>query len=188
MANRPTPLPQTDSFVKSAFLSATGDANDSAQAKLSTSMGIKYRNVLGELIFALVTCRPELSYAVVKCAQATTAPHEIHYHGLKHILKYLYTTKDDGIYYWRLHKNDYLPHLPHPSVTSATTDLLLANRPTHNALDLHGHVDSDWATCPRTCRSLAGVCLRLAGGTVAYKTKLQPTIAQSSTEAEFICS
>ena len=149
MANGPTPLPQTDSFVKS-FLSATGDANDSTQAKLSASMSIKYRNVLGELIFALVTCRPELSYAVVKCAQATTAPHEIHYHRLKHILKYLYTTKDDGIYYWRLHKNDNLPHLPLPSVTSATTDLLLANRPTHDALDLHGYVDSDWATCPWT--------------------------------------
>jgi hypothetical protein len=65
-------------------------------------------------------------------------------------------------------------------------DLLLANRPTHNALDLHGYVDLDWATCPRTRRSLTGVCLRLAGGTVAYKTKLQPTIAQSSTEAEFM--
>lgn len=71
MATRPTPLPQTDSFIKS-FLSATGDATESAQAKLSTSMGIKYPNVLGELIFTLITCRPDLSYAVVKCAQATT--------------------------------------------------------------------------------------------------------------------
>lgn len=185
IAHRPTPLPQTDSFIKS-FLSATGDPTESTQSKLSSSMGIKYRNVLGELIFALVTCRPEISYAVVKCAQATTAPHEIHYHGLKHLLKYLYSTKDDGIYYWRLQKNDTLPHLPLPSVTSATMDLLLANRPTHNALDLHGYVDLDWATCPRTRRSLTGVCLRLAGGTVAYKTKLQPTIAQSSTEAEFM--
>jgi hypothetical protein len=47
-------------------------------------------------------------------------------------------------------------------------------------------VDSDWATCPRTRRSLTGVCIKLAGGTIAYKTKLQPTIAQSSTEAEFM--
>ena len=185
IANRPTPLPQTDSFIKS-FLSATGDTNDSAQTALSSSMGIKYRNVLGELIFALVTCRPEISYSVVKCAQATTAPHEIHYHGLKHLLKYLYSTKDDGIYYWRLQKNDTLPSLPLPSVTSTSTDLLLAKRPTHDALDLHGYVDSDWATCPRTRRSMTGVCLRLAGGSVAYKTKLQPTIAQSSTEAEFM--
>lgn len=109
--------------------------------------------------------------------------HEIHYHGLKHLLKYLYSTKDYGIYFWRLQKHDTLPQLPLPSVMSTTMYLLLTNRPTHDALDLHGYVDSDWATCPRTCRSLTGVCLHLAGGTVAYKTKLQPTIAQSSTEA-----
>lgn len=186
IAHRPTPLPQTDSFIKS-FLSATGDTSDTLQAKLSSAMGVKYRNVLGELIFALVTCRPDISYAVVKCAQATTAPHEIHYHGIKHLLKYLYTTRDDGIYYWREQANDtLLPHLPLPSITSSTTDLLTHNRPTHDALELHGYVDSDWATCPRTRRSITGVCLRLAGGTIAYKTKLQPTIAQSSTEAEFM--
>jgi len=34
--------------------------------------------------------------------------------------------------------------------------------------------------------SFTGCCLRLAGGTIAYKTKLQPTVAQSSTEAEFM--
>ena len=139
------PLPQTDSFIKS-FLSATGDASESTQAKLSASMGIKYRNVLGELIFALVTCRPDLSYPMVKCAQATTAPHEIHYHALKHLLKYLYSTKDNGIYYWRLRKNDSLLHLPPLIITSTPTDLLLDNCPSHDALDLHGYVDSDWAT------------------------------------------
>jgi hypothetical protein len=185
IATRPTPLPQTDSFQKS-FLSAIGDSSEASQSKLSDTMGIKYRNVLGELIFALVTCRPDISYAVVRCAQSATAPHEIHYHGLKHPLKYLYSTKDDGIYYWRQNKNSLLPTLPFPSITSTTSDLLMSDRPTHDAVDLHGYVDSDWATCPRTRRSMTGVCLRLAGGTVAYKTKLQPTIAQSSTEAEFM--
>jgi hypothetical protein len=53
-------------------------------------------------------------------------------------------------------------------------------------MDLHGYVDSDWATCPKTPRSFTVVCVRLAGGTVAYKSKIQPTVAQSSTEAEFM--
>ena len=30
------------------------------------------------------------------------------------------------------------------------------------------------------------MCIRLAGGTVAYKSRLQPTVALSSTEAEFM--
>jgi hypothetical protein len=185
MSNKPTPLPQTESFIKS-FLSADGDPSPSVQEKLSKAMGIQYRNGVGELIYALVTCRPDISYAVVKCALSTVAPHEIHYHAVKHILKYLYVTCTDGIYFWRQTPNASLPSLSLPQILSAPTDLLPANRPTHDALVVHGYVDSDWATCPKTRRSLTGVCLQLAGGTIAYKTKLQPTIAQSSTEAEFM--
>jgi hypothetical protein len=53
-------------------------------------------------------------------------------------------------------------------------------------MDLHGYVDLDWATCPKTRQSFTGVCVRLAGGTIAYKSKIQPTVAQSSTKAEFM--
>lgn len=185
MPTRPTPLPHMDSFMKS-LLSAVGDTSMQAQEKLDRDMGIKYRNGLGELIYALVTCRPDISYAVVKCAQATVCPHEIHYHALRHIMKYLYTTRDDSIYFWRQQLHPTLPNDPLPHITSRPADLLPDARPSHPATDLHGYVDSDWATCPRTRRSLTGICVRLAGGTVAYKTKLQPTIAQSSTEAEFM--
>lgn len=183
--NRATPLPQNESFIKT-FLSAEGDPDPRVQEELSTRMGLKYRNGVGELIYALVTCRPDISYAVVKCAQNTVTPHEVHYHGLRHLLKYLYVTRQDGLYYWRQTSNTSLPLVPNPTIHSSPSDILQTGRPTHNALDLHGYVDSDWATCPRTRRSLTGVCLRLAGGTIAYKTKLQPTIAQSSTEAEFM--
>jgi hypothetical protein len=39
---------------------------------------------------------------------------------------------------------------------------------------------------PHTRRSFAGLGFRLAGGPVAYKGKLQPTVAGSSTEAKFM--
>jgi hypothetical protein len=52
----------------------------------------------------------------------------------------------------------------------------------------HAYADSDWATCPKTRRSFGGVCLRLAGETIAYKCKFQPTVAGSSTEAEFMAA
>ena len=48
--------------------------------------------------------------------------------------------------------------------------------------------DSDWATCVKTRRSFSGICILLAGGTIAYKTKFQPTVALSSTEAEFMAA
>ena len=132
-------------------LAATGDPTPSHQVTLKKEMQLKYKNVIGELIYALVTCRPDISYAVVKCAQATTVPHEIHFHALCHVLKYLYVTPNDGIYFWQQTPHNLLPDAPLPTITCPPTTILSTNRPQHAPLTLHGYVDSDWATCPKTC-------------------------------------
>ncbi len=75
---------------------------------------------------------------------------------------------------------------PIPPILSNKQDLLLDNRPDHGATVARAYADSDWATCVKTRRSLGGSCLRLAGGTVAYKTQFQPTVVGSSTEAEYM--
>ena len=78
---------------------------------------------------------------------------------------------------------------PLPIVHSNRQDLLMTEDcPEFNANILHRYADSDWATCPKTRQSFGGTCLQLAGGTIAYKCKFQPTIAGSSTEAEFMAA
>jgi hypothetical protein len=62
------------------------------------------------------------------------------------------------------------------------------SKPQHNPLSAHAYVDSDWATCIKTRRSMTGVTIKLAGGTIAYKTKLQQTVVLSSTEAELMAA
>ena len=62
-------------------------------------MQVNYRAGVGELIWAMKTCRLDIAFASVKLSQSNSAPHEHHYHGLKHTIKYLYTTQADGIYY-----------------------------------------------------------------------------------------
>ena len=64
-------------------------------------MKIPYRSAIGELIYAMTTCRPDIAYATVRAAQYSTNPAAIYYHGVRHIRKYLHATKDDGLYYWR---------------------------------------------------------------------------------------
>jgi hypothetical protein len=64
----------------------------------------------------------------------------------------------------------------------------LDNRPEYDTNVLHAYADSDWATCIKTRHSFGGTCIHLAGGTIAYKCKFQPTIAGSSTEAEFMAA
>ena len=50
---------------------------------------------------------------------------------------------------------------------------------------MFGAVDSDYAGDTSHRRSVSGIILRIAGGTILYKTKFQATCALSSTEAEF---
>jgi len=131
-------------------------------------MQIKYRGSVGELIWAMTTCRPDIAFTSVKLSQSNSRPAEIHYHGLKHAIRYLYTTKTDGLYYWRTHPRPDLPNLPLPTIKSNAQDLLLDNCPDHEASIAVAYGNSDWATCVKTHRSFSGICIQLASGTIAH--------------------
>jgi hypothetical protein len=88
------PLP-TDSAWWGKFNKVVGDPADKAQASLATDMQLNYRAGVGKLIWAMTTCQPDLAFASVKLSQSNLCPHKIHYHGLKHALKFLYNSKDD---------------------------------------------------------------------------------------------
>jgi hypothetical protein len=101
---------------------------------------------------------------------------------------YTYITRNDGIYFWRTRPRPELTEGPLPPINSNRQDLLLEDRPQHDASTAVAYGDSDWATCVKTRRSFSGICIQLAGGTIAYKTKFQPTVTLSSTEAEFMAA
>ncbi len=140
-------------------------------------MQLSYQSGVGELIWATMTCQPDLAFVSVKLSQSTSCPCEHHFHGLRHAIKYMYTTCNDGLYFWHTTSRSELPEGPLPTVHS-----------NKSAATLHAYTDSDWATCVKARCSFGGVCMRLAGGTIAYKTKFQPTVAGSSTEAECIAA
>ncbi|KAL9185818.1 hypothetical protein ACHAXT_003595 [Thalassiosira profunda] len=190
--NCPTPLPTNETFLKT-FHAADGARNDdgtpdvNAIASLEKHHGFGYRSAIGELIWPYVTCRPDIAYGVVRASQHSSCPAEIHFHAVKHALKYMVLTKDDGIYFWRPQPRDDLPAVAPPQISSTFHDLLHDGRPLEtNPTVANAYMDSDWGSCPRTRRSMGGGCLRLAGGPVAYRSRLQPTVALSSTEGEFM--
>ena len=98
----------------------------------------------------MMTCRPNLAYASVKLSQSNSTPAEVHFHGLKHAIRYLYMTRHDGIYFWRTAARPELPEGPLPPINSNLTDLLLDNRPNHDACTVVAYSNSDWATCVKT--------------------------------------
>ena len=58
--DRPAPLPADPVWMKK-FNAATGDPDPKAQARLSNSMNISYRSGVGELIWAMTTCHPDMA-------------------------------------------------------------------------------------------------------------------------------
>jgi hypothetical protein len=65
-------------------------------------------------------------------------------------------------------------------------NLRIQGRPKEDPHNVCGYMDASWGDCLLTRRSTGGVCFRLAGGPVAWKGQLLPTVALSSTEAEFM--
>eukprot|EP00804_Cyclotella_cryptica_P028043 CCRYP_003898-RC/>CCRYP_003898-RC protein AED:0.34 eAED:0.35 QI:0/-1/0/1/-1/1/1/0/486 len=174
-AERPLPIPTHETFLKN-FHNAIGDNNPDSAKILQQKYHFGYRNGVGELIYAMVTCRPDISTVTVKCAQHSANPAEIHYQSVKHAIKYLVATRKDGIYFWRAKPRMDLHEHPVPVCATALHGQIppLVTRPTHDALRLHAYTDSDWATCTKTRRSFSGIIVQLAGGTIAIKRNYNP--------------
>jgi hypothetical protein len=186
--NRPTPLP-TDQIWLKKFNAAVGSMDKDDQALLANEMKLNYHGGIGKLIWVMTTCRPDLAYASVKLLQSNSYPHKHHYHGLCHALQYLYKTRYDGLHFWWTSSCPDLPERPIPTIISNCQDLLFDfDRLKFDARTTHIYSDSNWATCVKTCRLFIRLCVHLAGGTIAYKTKFQLTVALSSTEAKFMAA
>ncbi len=124
-----------------------GNPDPKVQTEFVQAMQITYCCGVGELMWAMTTTRPDLAFASIKLSQANSALDEHHYHGWKHALKYLYSTRDDGIYFWRTAPCLAFPKGPLPTINSNKQDLILNNQPKHDANTLHAYADLDLATC-----------------------------------------
>ena len=178
------PVPMIDSMVKT-MESSLGPDDPIEQKKLEEEMGFKYRACTGELIFAMTTCRPDISFAVLKLTQYNHRPHRCHYKAIERVYQYLYATKAEGITYWRSHPNQRLPKMILPTPTAEIYQPKIPSEHDQDTEKTYGMVDSDWANDTNTRKSVSGIVLMMAGAAVIYKTILQKTIAMSSTEAEF---
>ena len=177
--------------ASNAHLRALDDAEPADPATLRGLQQIyfPYRRAMGELIWPMVTCRPEISFPVIKLSQFSTHPAEIHFKAAKHVMRFLKQTRTHGITFWRRHAIDALPDLPPPPPMSPPTDIVHQPAITDFPPDqLFGYADSDWAMDTTHRRSISGIIYKLSGGPVAWKCRVQTVVAHSSTEAELICA
>ncbi|CAI7912730.1 unnamed protein product [Closterium sp. NIES-54] len=137
---------------------AGNNKEGSAPLKLA---GIRdYQRKLGCLLFAAVTCCPDLSYSASQLATYVKKPEAEHMAELDRALHYLVSTSTVGLTY---HKN------------GTTTHKLI------------GYVDADHADDSDNRRSHTNYIYRFEPiGTISWQSRKQELIALSSAEAEYI--
>ncbi|CAI5460706.1 unnamed protein product [Closterium sp. Yama58-4] len=121
-----------------------------------------YQQQLGCLLFASVTCRPDLSYIASQLAQYSRKPTAENLLDLQRALQFFISTPKIGLCY---------STVPTPS------------------FNLIGYVDADHAADPDNRRSRTGFLFRLKPtGPILWNSQKQELVALSSAEAEFIAA
>ncbi|KAD7117504.1 hypothetical protein E3N88_04772 [Mikania micrantha] len=119
---------------------------------------VTYRSAVGGLIY-LTHTRPDLAYSISVVARFMQRPSKIHMGVVRRILRYIAGTTQYGLWYDQ-----------------------------GNELKLIGYTDSDWAGCVDDRKSFSANIFMLGNGAVSWSSRKQPSVALSSSEAEYIAA
>jgi hypothetical protein len=117
-----------------------------------------YSELVGSLLYISVCTRPDIAQAVGALARYTSCPASSHWTALLGIVRYLSGTLDYGI------------------VFASDGNTLI------------GFCDSDFAGDIDSRRSTTGYVFLLNGGVICWSSRLQVTVAASTTEAEYMAA
>lgn len=117
---------------------------------------VPYQEAIGCLLFIAQATRPDISFAVNNVSRFNNAHTQAHWGAVKRIMRYLKKTVDYKLMYRKSEGN------------------------------LEAFTDADWASDIDSRRSVSGYVFNLSGGAISWKSHKQPTVALSSTEAEYV--
>jgi hypothetical protein len=134
--------------------------------------GVRYRHAVGHLLYAAIVTRFDVMNAVRELSRFMEAPGLEHWGAAKRIMRYIKSTLDFKLTYG-------------PFPVDCFDD----------CFTLVGFSDSDWCGCIDTRRSTTGYAFFfgnaqgvISGGAFSVNSRLQPTVALSSTEAEYLAA
>jgi len=117
---------------------------------------VLYENAIGILMYAMVSTSPYISHVVGVVSRFMENPGEEHWRAVKWVLRYLRGTSNHCIIF------------------------------NGSEGSVYGYVDGDYACDLGKRRSIVGYVFTLAGGAISWMSKLQETVALSTTEEEYI--
>lgn len=125
---------------------------------------LPYNSLVGSLMYIAQGTRPNIAYAVGALSQHLARPSMTAWNLGLHVLRYLKGTQYLGLIY------------------HGKSNVVEGNQSWSFP---ECHTDSDWAGDPNTRRSTTGYLFKLNGAAISWKSRLQPTVSLSSTEAEY---
>ena len=120
---------------------------------------ILYASAIGSIMYAMLCTRPDVSYALSMTSRYQSDPGESHWTAVKNILKYLRRTKDAFLLYGK-----------------------------EDELVVNGYTDASFQSDKDDFRSQSGYVFCLNRGAVSWRSSKQDTVADSTTEAEYIAA
>lgn len=115
-----------------------------------------YREAIGSLLYLAQVTRPDINFVVNLLSRYSTNPGKSHWQAIKRVFRYLKGTSSLGITYGNV------------------------------IHDVTGFCDADWAGDLDQRKSTTGYIFIMNGGAISWSTKKQPTVALSTTEAEYM--
>jgi hypothetical protein len=95
------PLEPIDPNKVKELESTKGPPIESPKGKaLHKKNGFNYRAVMGEIVYAYVTCRPDYAFAISLLSRFNICPAQCHYDAAKCCLKSIICTANNGIWHW----------------------------------------------------------------------------------------
>jgi hypothetical protein len=154
--------PLTPAVESVVLTKAMSPAPGSAEALHMASL--PYRGLVGSVLFAAISTRPDIANAVSDLTRFLNNPGKQHWKAALHVLLYLRGTSHLGIRF----------------TASGRRDL--------SCLRLSAQVDASFAPLWKESdgRSVTGFFLRMAHGSLYWETHRQPTEAKSTGESEFV--
>jgi hypothetical protein len=144
--------------AKSTPMSSSVKLTKASQGSSLDTEQFGYSELVGSLLYLSVCTRPDIAQAVGALARYMSAPGVEHWNAAKGVLRYVAGTLNVGIIYGG------------------------------SQAGLQGFCDADYAGDLDTRRSTTGYVFTLAGGAISWSSRLQPTVAVSTTEAEYMAA
>jgi hypothetical protein len=138
----------------------SSDQSPRTEDEKAKMINVPYINAVGSLMYLATMTRPDIAYTVGVLARFNSNPGQAHWNAVKHLFRYLKGTVDL--------KLEYGPDNTIGSEMFAT----------YSDADHGGNKDNG--------KSTTGYMVKLGSGVVAWKSKLQPVVTRSTTEAEYI--